>query len=214
MMPVRIRSARGVDKKTRGASAGAWPAPRAAPYPNDPAVQLALAEAEFDAGNYARRPPPPIARSPPNPQSVEGMIYKGRAEMELADAREGADWDAIRKWFLGANRVDPEAAEPLVLFYESYRCAGATADQRMRSKGCFTRRSWHRRTRLAADRGLRADPNQPARRSPQASCAPLANSPHGGRVARTGAQIPGGDGRRQGDAAIRGGRGSGRRARR
>jgi thioredoxin-like negative regulator of GroEL len=35
-----------------------------------------------------------------------------------------ADWDAVRVPLLAANKIDPEAAEPLRLFFETYVDAG------------------------------------------------------------------------------------------
>ena len=36
-----------------------------------------------------------------------------------------ANWKAIRGWFSRANRLDPDAAEPLMRFYETFVASGA-----------------------------------------------------------------------------------------
>ena len=177
MMPVRMRSARGVDKKG-AAEVLALARTRAAPYLNDPAVQLALAEAEFDAGNYAAASAAADRTLAADPQSVKGMIYKGRAEMELAETRSGADWNLVRKWFLNANKVDPEAAEPLMLYYDSFARAGERPTKNAIEGMLYAQ------VLAPQDDGLRLTAayilirtNRPD--EARKVLAPLANSPHG-----------------------------------
>jgi predicted Zn-dependent protease len=43
-----------------------------------------------------------------------GMVYKGRVL-----ARQG-QWAEARKWFVKANRANPDYALPLVLYYDSF----------------------------------------------------------------------------------------------
>ena len=58
------------------------------------------------------------------------MIYKGRALTAKARANPKlADWDGIRSWFLQANKLDTENAEPLALYYESFIVAGQRPTQ-------------------------------------------------------------------------------------
>lgn len=124
IMPVHIRSTRGVDIKT--APAVAVDARKAAAdYPADPFVQAALAEAEFDAGNHAAADAAADRALATDPKNVHALIYKGRARMELAKAKpEGANWGQIRDWFIKANKIDTENAEPLALFYRTFAEAG------------------------------------------------------------------------------------------
>ncbi|QIL02890.1 hypothetical protein G7078_08895 [Sphingomonas sinipercae] len=121
VMKARIMSTRGVDKKA-AQEVLALARSAAAPYPADPGAQVVLAEAEFDAGNYREASAAADRALAADPNSIKALLYKGRAEMELAST--GADWTRIRNWFVKANKLDPEAAEPLVLFYESYFQAG------------------------------------------------------------------------------------------
>lgn len=125
IMDVHIRSRRGVNEKVApGIAAAARKA--AASFPNDPFVQAALAEAEYDADNYAAAEAAADRALAANPNHVRGLIYKGRARMELAKGKSGADWKEIRSWFAKANRLDTENAEPLMLYYRSFGEAGVT----------------------------------------------------------------------------------------
>src|SRR4030095_5641576 len=119
IMDVHIRSRRGVNDKTAREVVGAA-RKAAAPYPNDPFVQAALAEAEFDAGNYAATEAAADRALAINPNYVRALIYKGRALMELGKDKPDTKWSDVRGWFAKANRLDTENAEPLRLFYQTY----------------------------------------------------------------------------------------------
>jgi tetratricopeptide (TPR) repeat protein len=123
IMPTQIRSARGVDKKT-APEVAALARAAASSYPSDPAVQRELAEAEFDAGNYAASRDAAVRTLAIDPKLEKALIYKGRAEMELASSDRKAGWNAIRQNFLDANKLDTEDAEPLFFYYESFARAG------------------------------------------------------------------------------------------
>lgn len=128
IMPIRIRSDRGVDGKTAPQVAGLARGV-AASYPDDPAVQRELAEAEFDAGNYAQAEKAAERALALEPHLVKALIYKGRAEMELAKSTPNTDWNAIRGLFLAANKLDTEDPEPLLYYYESFGMAGVRPSQ-------------------------------------------------------------------------------------
>lgn len=119
IMPVRIRSSRGVDDKT-APEVAAQARAIAASYPDDPAVETALAEAEFDEHNYAASEQAANRALSKSPALTKALVYKGRAEMELAAGDPKADWNAIRNQFIAANKLDTEDPEPLLLFYESF----------------------------------------------------------------------------------------------
>lgn len=124
IMNIHIRSTRGVDEKT---AAGLVVEARkiASKYPNDPFVQAALAEAEYDVSNFAAADAAADRALAARPDHVRALIYKGRAQLQLALAnRAQADWAGIRRWFLKANKADTEHAEPLMLFYRSFLEAG------------------------------------------------------------------------------------------
>jgi predicted Zn-dependent protease len=122
-MPALVRSARGVDTKT-APEVAALARAAASSYPADPEVQRELAEAEFDAGNYAASRDAAVRALAIDPKFEKALIYKGRAEMELSASNPKADWTAIRQNFLIANKIDTEDAEPLFLHYESFVRAG------------------------------------------------------------------------------------------
>ena len=126
VMPVRIRSAAGVDRK-RAKPIAVLARKLAAPYPNDAAAQNALAEAEYDAGDYAAAEAAADRALAADPKSMHAMLYKGMAlsaAAQLAKKTDAATWNAVRRWYLAANKVDAEDPLPLTLFYESFGDAG------------------------------------------------------------------------------------------
>ena len=124
ILDVRIRSTKGVDEKTApGVAADARRI--AASYPSEPAVQVALAESEFDTKNYKACEAAADRALAADPRNVQAMIYKGRSLSEQAKASEqAADWASIRGWFMRANKIDVEAPEPLYRYYETFLLEG------------------------------------------------------------------------------------------
>jgi tetratricopeptide (TPR) repeat protein len=124
IMPVVIRSSRGVDAKT-APNVAADARKAAEQFPDDPFVQAALAEAEYDVGNNVAADSAADRALAADPKHVHALIYKGRAQFRLAKERGAtADWAKIRQWFIKANKMDTENAEPLALFYYSFTFAG------------------------------------------------------------------------------------------
>ena len=129
IMPVRMRSDRGVDPKS-AAEVVKQARAIAARYPGDAFVQGTLAEAEHDVGEYAAAIDAADRALAANPKDVQALIYKGRALMEQGKAKpQEADWAKVRSWFVRANRIEPEFAEPLMLFYESFGAEGIQAPE-------------------------------------------------------------------------------------
>lgn len=98
----------------------------AAPFPNDPGAQNELAEAEYDAGNYAQSEAAADRVLAADPKSVHGMIYKGMSQLAIAEKAQNKDpivWTAARRWLLTANKVDPLYSYPPQLYYESFLTA-------------------------------------------------------------------------------------------
>jgi tetratricopeptide (TPR) repeat protein len=124
VMDAHIRSTRGVDRRTAAAVA-VNARKRAAPCPNDAFAQSALAEADLDADNFDAAEAAADRALKANPATVAALLFKGRARMERARKDPAkADWQEIRSWFLRANKLATENAEPLMLYYQSYGYAG------------------------------------------------------------------------------------------
>ncbi|MGN6270164.1 MAG: hypothetical protein ACTHM0_09765 [Sphingomonas sp.] len=126
IMPALLKSKAGVDEH-EAAEVARLAERLAGPYPNDPAVQNELAEAEFDAKHYEAADAAAARALAADPKSLHALVYRGKAEMEMAKRDKVTDparWDAIRQWFVNANHVDTENAEPLQLFYQGYIDAG------------------------------------------------------------------------------------------
>lgn len=126
IMPVHIRSRRGVDERSapdvlRAARIAA------APFPDDPAVQDALAEAEFDAGNDDLAAAAADRALAADPKDRTAMLYQGQVRARRAVRGKDSEpktWAEVRRWFLKANRAEPNAPEPLFLFYASFLAQG------------------------------------------------------------------------------------------
>lgn len=124
IMDARIRSKAGVNEKT-APDVAAEAAKVAAEYPGSDAVESELAEAEYDAKDYAASDAAATKAIAANPNDVHALIYKGRAQVALAKAHPaGANWDAVRQWFIRANKIDTENPEALEQYYLSFVEAG------------------------------------------------------------------------------------------
>lgn len=125
-MEVRIESEAGVDSK-EAPRVYARAKAACAPYPNDPAAQLVLAEAAFDAEDYAAAEAAADRVIAADPENVEALLYKARAKMAVAVKAEDktpATWRAVRVIIAAANRIDTENPQVLWLFFQSYTDAG------------------------------------------------------------------------------------------
>lgn len=139
IMPALIESKAGVSIKD-AATVAAMARRLAAAYPNDAAAQNELAEAEFDLASVTYKEDDPKAipgfalaeaaadrARAADPKSVHALIYKGRAQIEIASRNkvtDAANWQGIRRWFLMANRIDTEDPAPLYEYYKSFVRAG------------------------------------------------------------------------------------------
>lgn len=129
MMPVRLQSSRGVNEKT-AAETAALARRLAQPHSGDVAVQVALAEAEYDAKAFAAADAAATRALALDPKSVDAMIYRSLARMALAQAAkttDAAEWTRIRAPLLEANKLDPENPWPLVLYHRSFPAQGRAA---------------------------------------------------------------------------------------
>ncbi len=130
----RMRSKNGVDEKL--AQEVVLEARKAAAsYPDNAATQNELAEAEYDAGNYAQSAAAAERALAADPQSVHALIYKGMAQMTIAEKAGNTDpavWAAARRQFLAANKLQPLYAYPIQVYYESFNTAKQPAPRSAR----------------------------------------------------------------------------------
>ncbi len=127
-MPARIRSNAGVTPAA-AIQVAALARREAAPFPNSAGAQNELAEAEYDAKNYAQTEAAASRAMAADPKSVHAVLYKGMALQALAEAAKSSDpaqWQAVRRWYIAANKIDLEDPQPLILYYSSFKPAKQT----------------------------------------------------------------------------------------
>lgn len=158
-------------------------------YPDDGFVLRTLAEAQFRAKQYDSAAKTADRAIAADPKSVEALVTKGEALLELAKASKKAEsFKEARRLFLAGNRLDKEDPEPLYYYYRAYLEEGAPMPQ-------SAREAVHYAAILAPQ-----DPEVQVRSSIQylrdnkpadakARLASLAFSPHRNRAQRVSAQI-------------------------
>ena len=121
IMPVRIRSRRGVDEDQAKALLVEARA-IAARFPDDPAVQAALAEAEYDAGNDQQAIAAADAALAKDPSQVNAYVQKGYALFRIAAKApdEAAAYGRARAVFVALNRRETDHPLPLIYYYRSF----------------------------------------------------------------------------------------------
>ncbi len=125
IMPVRVRSKRGVD----AASAKALLAEAraiSARFPGEPAVLAALAEAEHDAGNDAEAIAASDAALGADPGQVNAYVQKGLSLFRMAATApdKPAAYRQARLAFAALNRREPDHPLPLIYYYRSFVSQG------------------------------------------------------------------------------------------
>lgn len=99
--------------------------PVGAQYRDNAVVQTWLAEMEYDAKNYDASWAAAERALAQDPNSLFGMVYKGRVLMRRAIAEGSYEMAReARDWFLKANRADPDHALPFQLYYDSFAPMG------------------------------------------------------------------------------------------
>jgi tetratricopeptide (TPR) repeat protein len=126
VLPLHMRSDRGVTPQ-QAKSLVVEMRRAAAPYPNDPAVQTALAEAEYDSDNLDLAEAAADRAIAADPKNSEALTYRGRVAMAraiAAGAKDAATWTEVRRRFLAANKADGDDPSPFIQFYDSFRAQG------------------------------------------------------------------------------------------
>lgn len=181
VMDLRIRSRVGVTNED-AARVAADMRKAASPFPTDPAVQAALAEAEFDAKNLDSADAAAGRAIAADPRHVDALLYKARIAMARAQAASPPDpaaWRQVRGLIAQANRADPNDPEPLTLFYQSFGAQGI-APTRNAVDGllqAFELAPQDTGLRMNVARQLLADGKAAEARR---ALAPIAYDPHGG----------------------------------
>jgi len=163
----------------------------AAPHPDDPVAQATLAEAEFDAGNDVEAEAAADRALKADPNHVEALIFKGRAQMARAargGVKDAAVWREVRRQFVAASRVDPDDPEPKILYFRSIVAQGRRPTANAAEALIEAHRLAPQDDRLrwmVAQQLLRDGRKDEARRT----LAPLAFDPHGGPRAEAAAAI-------------------------
>ncbi len=200
VVPLRMESKKGVNRQTAEPLA-ARVRQVAAQFPGDALVETTLAEAELDAGHSEAAEAAADRALKADARSTEAMIYKGRAILQRAEsADKGADklFAEARKWFISANKIDPEDPEPLMEYYKAFLSEGVRPTPNAIA-------ALHYASNLAPqDLGLRMNSavaylNEGKLKEARTTLAPVAYSPHGGSISgaarRILARIDAGDAR-------------------
>ena len=190
IMDLRMRSHVGVTKEDAARVARDM-AKAAASWPTDPAVQSALAEAQFDAGNLDAAEAAAARALAADPGNVSALTYRARIAMARARAAPQPDpaaWKEVRRLIALANRADPNDPEPLILYFQSFTAQGL-APTRNAVEGLLQAHALAPQDsglRMNVARQLLVDGKSgEARRA----LAPLAYDPHGGALGQAVAAI-------------------------
>lgn len=130
MMDVHVESDSGVSRQE---ALALLPKARrvSAQHPDDAFVQGALAEAEYDAGNYAQSRDAAIRAIAIDADSRQGLLYHGMALAALAREakdRERTTYRAVIAPWIRANRLDPDDPRPMMLIHRAAVEFGQYAD--------------------------------------------------------------------------------------
>ena len=184
MLPVIIRSKRGVDRE-EAAEVLVDAREVAAQFPADPGVLAALAEAEYDAGNDAEAIAAADAALAIDPARKNALVQKGYALFRMAGEADDADaaFAEAMKPFTALNRLENDHPLPLIYYYRSFVERGVEPNDN-------ARHALERAANLSPfDRSLSMNAGLMQAREGKIALAmhtlgPVASNPHGGRMAR------------------------------
>lgn len=129
MLGARMESVRGVDDES-ARKLYVKTAPIAARYPDDSVVQGWFAEIAHDAKEDAASEAAAARALASNPKSVQALLYRGRVQLRRLEREKSTDeaaWGKARASIIAANRADPDDAEPLWWFWQSFGMQGKPA---------------------------------------------------------------------------------------
>lgn len=190
IMDLRMRSRVGVTKDDAARVARDM-RKAAAPWPNDPAVQAALAEAEYDAGDLDAADSAAARAIAADPRNVDALTYRAMVAFRRAQASTSADkatWNAVRSLVVRANRADPNDPRPLILYFRSFGEQGV-APTKLAVDGllqAFALAPQDVGLRMNAARQLLVDGKAAEARR---ALTPIAYDPHGGALGQAIAAV-------------------------
>ena len=184
IMDVRIRSKRGVDKEI-AATLLTEARSVAVKYPSDPAVQAALAEAEYDAGHDKEAVAAADKAIETDPKQVNAYVQKGYALFRMAEDADDqvTAYKTARQPFVALNKLENDHPLPLIYYYRSFSAQGKPSELAVQGL--------ERAVELAPfDMGLRFNLARQYIRDnkmdyAKAMLRPVAYNPHGGSMAKS-----------------------------
>lgn len=191
MMPLQIRSQRGVDTQEAALLLGEARLV-ASKFPDDPGVLTALAEAEYDAGNDAAAIAAADAAIARDPARTNAYVQKGYALFRQAAAAEGearaAAYAAAVKPFIALNKLEADHPLPLIYFYRAQIERGLSPNETARAalERAAILAPFDQDLQVSAGVMLASEGKIAIARS---FLAPVAASPHGGRAATRAKQL-------------------------
>jgi tetratricopeptide (TPR) repeat protein len=189
MMPVIIRSKRGVDREA--AQELVIEARKiASRHPDDPGVLSALAEAEHDAGNDEAAIEAANRAIAADPKNANAYVHKGKAMFRQAQTSDDttAALTAAMTPFTQLNSIENDHPMPLIYYYQSYVGRGARPSENAQA-------ALIRASQLAPfDLGLKMQVAKMALGEGEIDTAraflqPVAINPHNEKIAANAAQL-------------------------
>ena len=189
MMPIRIRSQRGVNSEEAG-EVLEDAREVAAEYPADPGVLTALAEAEYDVGHDDAAIAAADRAIAIDPGRIHAYVQKGYALFRKAADAEDSDaaYEAAMAPFSALNQLENDHPLPLIYYYRSFAERGLEPVE-------SAKHALERASQLAPfDQSLAMNvaimqAQEGKTKLAAHTLAPLAANPHGGGLAKSAQQL-------------------------